>query len=350
MTRTWIKACSLSVLIGVICFVSRVEAVETGTSADNGTPVIQFETNFFDFGKLIAPGSVSGVFKFKNAGTGLLEIGPPEPSCGCTVAKVQPDKLAPGQSGEITYTISLDHDMGQVQKQITVHSNDPKTPALDLTIQLDYTPLYEINPMLMRLVLPTDKDEAQGNFMVVRNDGKPLGIEKIVTSQKGVSAALAPSYTPDASSAQINVTVHRPTKPLSVMLANVQVWATNQDQPVQTLFLSCQILGELKANPSRVYWVIPDFGNSITNYPPESLTRKVELDSIADKPVQIGNVSTTIKGMSVEVAPKVGKVFNLILKFSELPQQFTSGNITIDTLSPYLPKLTVPVVVSVAPK
>lgn len=343
--------------ICVVCFISAVKAAEPGTppssalTSDNGTPVIQFETNFFDFGKLIAPGSISGVFKFKNAGTSLLELAPPEPSCGCTVATVKPDKLSPGESGEISYTITLDHDMGQVQKHITIRSNDPKTPDLLLTVQLDYTPLYELDPMLMRLVLPTDKDEAHGSFKIIRNDGKPLGLGKIVSSQTNVSATLDSSYTPGADSAQIDVTVHRPAKQLSVYLANVQVWATNQiDRPVQTLFLSCQIQGELKANPSQIYWVFPDFGNSITNYPAESLSRTIELDSIVGKPVQIGNVSTTIKGMSVEVAPKVGKVFNLIMKFSELPQQFTSGNVTIETLSSSLPKLTVPVIVSVPPR
>src|SRR5690349_17162140 len=86
-------------------------------------PSIQFETNFFDFGHLVGVESVSGNFKFKNVGDEVLKLDPPHPSCGCTDAKATPDTLAPGQSGEITYRIVLDHAMSKNQKAITIVSN-----------------------------------------------------------------------------------------------------------------------------------------------------------------------------------------------------------------------------------
>jgi hypothetical protein len=260
--------------------------------------------------------------------------------------------LAPGQSGQITYTISLDHAMGQVQKQIMVHSNDPRTPEVDLTVQLDYTPLYELSPMVLRMALPADKDEAQATFTIVRNDGQPLGLKNLVASQKWVSAALDPAVTPQANSARVNVTVHRPPHPPSSLIANVQLWAAGEtDRPVQTMFLSCDMQGELTASPAQIYWVIPDFGDSITNYPVQSLTRTIELKSISDQPVKIENVRSSIAGMSAQVMPpEAGKLFTLVLKFVDLPTKFTSGNVMIDTSSAFLPELKVPVIVSVAPK
>ena len=346
---------ALSVAFGLALGIGGLSLASTMEAADgygDSTPVIQFDTNFCDLGKLTAPGKVSGVFKFKNTGNALLELAPPDTSCGCTVAKVSPDKLAPGQSGEITYTINLDHVMGQVQKQIMVHSNDPRTPEVDLTVQLDYTPLYQLSPMVLRIPLPAEQDEAQAAFTIVRNDGQPLAISKLVTSQKWVSAALDPSVSPQASSARVEVTVHRPPHPPSQLIANVQLWASGQpDRPVQTMFLSCDIQGELKATPAQIYWVIPNFGDSITNYPVQSLTRTVELESILHKPVKIQNVRSSIKGMSANVAPlDGGKLFTLNLKFAELPRDFTSGDVTIDTSSAFLPELKVPVIVSVAPK
>lgn len=338
----------LIVLLGAFCFTSTVRADDSS----QGTPIIQFQTNFYDFGKLIAPGKVSGVFKFKNAGNGVLELAQPEVSCGCTDAKAVPERLAPGQSGEITYSINLDHMMGLVQKHITVHSNDPKTPDIDLTIQLNYIPLYELDPMVMQTLIPANEDAVHRSFKIVRNDGRPLEIKKLVASQKWVAAALDPSTTPGASSATIDVTVHRPEQPRSLMLANVQVWATNQpDRPVQTLYLSCQVQGQLKATPAQIYWVIPDFGTSISNYPAQSLTRTVKLDSILGNPVKIQHVSSSVKGMSVRaVSTDGGKSFNLVLKFAELPKQFLSGNVTVATLAQGLPALTVPVIVSVPPR
>ncbi|MGH8022211.1 MAG: DUF1573 domain-containing protein [Limisphaerales bacterium] len=318
----------------------------------DGTPIIQFETNFQDLGKLTAPGKVSGTFKFKNAGTALLELAKPDTSCGCTAAQAHPEKLAPGQSGEITYTISLDHAMGQVRKQIMVHSNDPKTPEMDLIVQLDYTPLYELSPMVLRLALPANQDEARASFTIVRNDGQPLRLQRIVTSQRWVSAALDPATGPQASSARVDVIVRRPPHPAPSMIANVQLWASGQaDRPVQTMYLSCDVQGELKADPAQIYWVIPDFGDSITNYPAESLERTVELESIVGSPVTIEKVQSNIQGMNAQVTPSAaGKRFTLRLKFARLPQQFTSGYVAIDTSSAFLPELKVPVTVSVAPK
>ena len=344
---------ALSVLLALgVCAVCFTPAVQADDGYKDGTPVIQFDTNFCDLGKLTAPGKVSGVFKFKNTGTADLELAQPDTSCGCTVAKVAPDKLAPGQTGAITYTINLDHVMGQVQKQIMVHSNDPKTPEVDLTVQLDYTPLYELSPMVLRMSLPADKDQAQASFLITRNDNQPLGLDKIITSQKWITAVLDPSDPPEASSGHVVVTIQRPPHPPSMILGNVQLWASNQvDRPIQTMFLSCDVQGELKATPAQIYWVIPDFGNSITNYPAQALTRTVELDSILDQPVTIEKVRSSIKGMNAEITPSgAGKLFTLILKFAELPNEFTSGNVIIDTSSASLPELKVPVVVSVAPK
>ncbi|HEX3625547.1 MAG TPA: DUF1573 domain-containing protein [Verrucomicrobiae bacterium] len=340
---------ALGLGIGALCFADTVKAQD---GYRNGTPIIQFETNFCDLGKLAVPGTVSGAFKFKNTGTALLELAPPDTSCGCTVAKVTPDKLAPGKTGELTYTINLEHVMGQVQKQIMVHSNDPKTPEVDLTVQLDYTPLYELSPMVLRMALPADKDEAQASFTIVRNDGQPLGLKKLVASQKWLTAALDPSTTPKTNSALVNVTIRRPEHPPSKLIGNVQLWAGDEaDRPVQTMFLSCDLQGELTATPSQIYWVIPDFGDSITNYPEPALTRTVELKSILDEPVKISSVQSSIKGLSAEItSSESGKLFTLILKFAELPHAFTSGDVTIDTSSALLPELKVPVTVSVAPK
>ena len=194
------RAIAFAGLAGVFCMAAPLRAAESAATNAivKGTPIIQFETNFFDFGKLIAAGAISGSFKFKNAGDGVLKVDPPIPSCGCTDAKVKPATLKPGESGEITYTITLDHAMQAVQKHIKVHSNDPKTPFVQLTMQMDFTPLYELNPKMLRITLAAGKDEATGSFLVTRNDGKPLDIERLIPPRKNGSArplTLLPSRT-----------------------------------------------------------------------------------------------------------------------------------------------------------
>jgi hypothetical protein len=120
---------------------------------------------------------------------------------------------------------------------------------------------------------------------------------------------------------------------------------------MQTLAVTAEIQGELSATPSRLYWVLPDFGNVLSNYPPESLMRTIKLASLAEKPVMINGATVSIKGMSVQVAPKDGgKNFDVTLKFDELPAGLVNGNVTIETSLASLPKLEVPVVISAPPK
>jgi hypothetical protein len=109
-----------------------------------------------------------------------------------------------------------------------------------------------------------------------------------------------------------------------------------------------EVLGELAANPRSLYWVIPDFGKDKAAYPEEALTRKIELKSVLGHEVELKNVSSTVKGLSTKVVPKVpGKAFDLILKFEQLPTAFSNGKVTIETSLASLPRIEVPMTVAV---
>ena len=352
-----ITAVSLAGIIGTFVPILSLEAAEpepspakaTAEIAGNATPRIQFETNFYDFGKITAVDTVSGVFKFKNVGDGVLKVSPPETSCGCTDANVKPETLAPGEQGELAYTIKLEQGMKGVDKRIRVHSNDPQNPDVTLTMHVDYTPLYELSPMLLRVMLPAGKDDVQAHFTVTRTDGKPLGLQRLTAAPEWVSAAFDPAFKPEDASARVIVTVRRPARPPALIAANVQMWDTNQaGRPVKSLVVVGEFQGELVASPSKLYWVIPDFGTNKADYPPESLTKEVELKSVLGKPVTLTNPVTSIKGLSVKLVPKdTGKTFGLVLTFNELPQAFLNGKVTVETSLASLPKLEVPVTVAV---
>lgn len=332
------------------CFLLRPASASTppAAAAGQGRPKIQFETNFYDFGKITASETIFGEFKFKNTGDGVLKVAPPEPSCDCTQPFVNPDTLAPGQSGEIVYSIKLDRALSG-QRYIRVRSNDPDTPVLQLTMKLDYTPLYELSPRTLRLALPAGTDTARASFIVTRIDGRPLDIVRLSASIDWISAAVDPSFKPQDSSARIEVTVHRPVRPPSQIDASVQMWAAEPSaRPAQSIKIEGEIQGELAASPSRLYWVIPDFGNERTNYPPEALTRKIELRSTLGCEVQLKNPASSISGLSVQVLPKeAGKTFDLLLKFDQLPKAFATGKVTVETSLASLPELEVPVSISV---
>ena len=55
----------------------------------------------YDFGKTSLVDKVTGRFTIRNTGDEVLNIQPPKPSCGCTVAKLDPNTLKPGEKGTL---------------------------------------------------------------------------------------------------------------------------------------------------------------------------------------------------------------------------------------------------------
>jgi hypothetical protein len=318
------------------------------SSAVHGTPKIQFEKTFVDFGKTTGGEKLSGVFKFTNTGDGILKVEPPVPSCDCTDSKVKPGEVAPGESGEILYTIKLDRAV-KGQRFIRVSSNDPKNSVVTLTMQLDHTPLYDTSPKVVRVMVPAAKDEGEGTFTVTRIDGQPLGIDRVTTSQKWMTAAFDPALDAKQSSARVKVTVHRSSNPPALINATVSLWSGGDtNHPAQTVFITGEVEGELAAVPGRLYWVIPDFGKDKTKYPAEALTRKIEIVSVLGHEFEIKSVTNTVKGLSSQIVTKAAKkTFELVLSFDELPQAFVNGKIVVETSLPSLPKLEVPVTIAV---
>ncbi len=66
----------------------------SGEVADN-LPVIEFEKEIHDFGKVIQGERVSYGFKFKNTGRSDLVISQVKTSCGCTVPKFTKEPIKP---------------------------------------------------------------------------------------------------------------------------------------------------------------------------------------------------------------------------------------------------------------
>jgi hypothetical protein len=320
-------------------------------STASGTPTIAFATNFCDLGKLTAIEKISGSFTFTNTGDGVLKVEPPLASCDCTEPKVTRDTLQPGETAQVTYTINLDKPLTG-QRFIRLRTNDPRHPSEQLTIQLEYTPLYDVSPKSFWVNVPAGKEEAQGIVTIARVDGQPLAIEKLASSDDWLSAAFAPDSKPDAAEARIIVTVRRPSRPPAPFTGKVALWMTGHtDAPVQSIKVEGEVFGEVAARPRSLYWVIPDFGKDKSAYPAESLTRTIELSSVLGHDVEITKAISDIKGLSIEVVPKRGKdakkKFDLLLRFNELPDTFSNGKVTVETQLASLPRLEVPLTVAV---
>ena len=88
-------------------------------------------------------------FKYENTGTKPIHIASVQTSCGCTVATLKSNDVAPGDKGEITATLNIGNRMGMQTKAITVNSDDPAHPQTILTLKADIPVLLEVQPIFV---------------------------------------------------------------------------------------------------------------------------------------------------------------------------------------------------------
>ncbi len=96
-------------------------ASTTASAAD--APVMKFEKETHDFGKILTGDKVTYDFKFTNNGKSPLIIKDAIASCGCTKPEWPTTPIKPGESGAIKVTFNSVGKMGLQDKQITITAN-----------------------------------------------------------------------------------------------------------------------------------------------------------------------------------------------------------------------------------
>ena len=100
-------------------------------------PVITFDNDLHDFGRLSAGESISYSFHFRNTGNADLIISAASATCGCTVADYPKDRIAPGGEGYVTVTFKSAGKSGQQFQEVTVVTNaQPSRVKLKITAQV----------------------------------------------------------------------------------------------------------------------------------------------------------------------------------------------------------------------
>ena len=98
-------------------------ADSTTTTVSANAPIIKFEFDSHDFGKVKAGDKVTYEFNFTNTGQSPLIISTATASCGCTVPEWPKTPIQPGQGGKIKVTFDSANKEGLQDKQITVTAN-----------------------------------------------------------------------------------------------------------------------------------------------------------------------------------------------------------------------------------
>jgi hypothetical protein len=98
-------------------------ATASGKAAKGALPIMKFEKDTHDFGKLTEGEIVTYSFKFTNTGKGPLVIANASASCGCTVPRYSEKPVQPGEVGFLDVTFNSANKEGPMEKTVTVIAN-----------------------------------------------------------------------------------------------------------------------------------------------------------------------------------------------------------------------------------
>jgi len=147
-------------------------------------------------------------FVIRNEGDAVLELLEVKPACGCTVASFDA-KIAPGGEGKVHAELDTTGFLGAIAKGITVLTNDPANPRLQLTIQAEVESRMRATPGYARYIYVQGHGEAPIGQTVWATDFPDLEIREVVSPYPFLTTsfreAAADERSPDTTGRQWRV-------------------------------------------------------------------------------------------------------------------------------------------------
>jgi len=98
-------------------------------SQEKQIPIMEFETDVINYGKINQESSGKKTFKFTNVGNAPLIIQKVKGSCGCVVMDFPKKPIMPNETGEIKITYNV-LKLGRISRTVTVFSNAKKSTKI----------------------------------------------------------------------------------------------------------------------------------------------------------------------------------------------------------------------------
>ncbi len=122
-----------------------------------------------------------GYVAVRNVGDAPLVLERIRSTCGCTVAALEVSELAPGAETRVKVEVVPQQVGGfSINKQISVHTNDPSQPVVPVNIRGEIFPVYEYEPRFFDLGV-FEKGEEREASILFRGNGDPVRIDRITT-------------------------------------------------------------------------------------------------------------------------------------------------------------------------
>ncbi len=299
--------------------------------------IIKPDEEVHDFGTTWVGATLKHTFKIKNDGTAPLEISKVQPGCGCTTAGPHPNKLAPGETGEFSFSLNSAKLSGPYEKAITISSNDPSNPQLKLKLKGEVKQYVNIVPSTANFGKIFGGEPQERVLKITNNTDKPLELTleppadspfkfELTATEPGKAYDLKVSVTPPSEAKNLNTQVSLKT--------NIEGQADIQVNALAT------IPPRLDIQPPDV--VVNDSTGAANSAP---LTRLVRFTNYGKDPVKVTEATCDDPEIKLSVQERVAdKEYTIQVN---IPANYkiadTGRTITLKTTDKEKPSITVPV-------
>ncbi len=184
----------------------------------------------FSIGSIPRGKKVEHDLTIQNPGSDTLVISRVDVSCGCTGSMLAKDHIPPGQSGSLQITFDSKNFRGPIHKTVTVNSNAPGDPAVQITFdgtvieEVTFTPEFlwfqdvDLGTRVTKTV--TIKNEGKSSFRLIGYSTGVAGVNVNLPSgeiQPGDSVVVPVEFVPDKPAPMIAdriiIRTSHPTQP-----------------------------------------------------------------------------------------------------------------------------------------
>ncbi|MDY7091852.1 MAG: DUF1573 domain-containing protein [Acidobacteriota bacterium] len=316
-------------------------ADETAAEEATGPKAVAVE-EVLDLGTIPKGETLKVEWELRNEGTEPLEITQVRPSCGCTVATYD-EVIAPGATGKVRAEIDTTNLFGADTKRVTVLTNDPNNPSIVLTAKSEVKPYLNAIPGYARFNVVQDQQKGSVDQSIWAQDGSDFNIVSATATEDYLTVAVREATeeerAEDAKGKQYQVSVTlAKDAPIGPITSALQI---TTDHPKQKT-MSIPISGFVRP----VLAVTPQTANFRKIELKEPLQANILVKNYAVEKIDLTSIQSTIPTISAEIIPlEEGRRFQIRLLVSpDTPKGDFNGMLKIQTDSPKVPSLEVPVI------
>jgi hypothetical protein len=281
-------------------------------------------------------------FVIRNEGDAVLQITNVQPACGCTVAEY--DKtIAPGQTGKVHAVVDTSTFNGPIAKGVSVFTNDPDTPQIELTIRAKVEPFISVKPGYARYITVQGEPQ-EGN--IAQTLWAPDGTSFDVTGVDSPWPFLKVTYReakpeeriPDGKGKQwrVEMLLSNNDAKIGPLSDYVTVHTNHAKQKIVQIPVSGFVRPVIAVTPP-----VADFGKVEIKEP---LRKALNIRNFATEPIKVTSVDPSLpKGIETKIEPlEDGREYQVrIILNPSLAKGPFNGKLTIHTDSPKVPTLEV---------